>query len=180
MKNQVLVKKYAQGLVQAVKDEPEFESVREDVRRFLDIYASHGELRNALTSPFINAGNRLRILQNVLAGIAGREKTVRFLSLLLEHKRLDLLGDISGHLTEAWNEKLGILTFEVASVVPLTDGQKTRLRETIEAAEKKPVNLVFKIDPGIIGGLALKKGHIIYDASIQGNLNQMKEQIQQG
>jgi len=180
MKNQVLVKKYAQGLVQAVKDEPEFESVREDVRRFLDIYAGHAELRKALTSPFINAGNRVRILENVLAGIAAREKTARFLSLLLEHKRLDLLGDISDHLTEAWNEKLGILTFEVASVVPLTDAQKTSLREMIEAAEKKPVNLVFKIDPGIIGGLALKKGHIVYDASIQGNLNQMKEQIQQG
>jgi len=180
MKNQVLVKKYAQGLVQAMRDEPEFESVRADVGRFLEIYAGHDELRNALTSPFINAGTKARILKTVLARIATREETARFLSLLLEHKRLDLLANVSDILTEAWNEKLGILTFEVASVVPLTDAQKTRLRQMIEAAEKKPARLVFKIDPGIIGGLALKKGHIVYDASVQGNLNQMKEQIQQG
>ncbi len=180
MKNQVLVKKYAQGLVQAVKDEPEFESVRADLGRFLDIYAGHDELRNALTSPFINAKAKARILETVLARIAAREKTARFLSLLLDHKRLDILRDISDLLTEAWNEKLGILTFEVASVVPLTDAQKTRLRQMIEAAEKKPVNLLFQIDPGIIGGLALKRGHIVYDASVQGNLDQMKAQIQQG
>lgn len=180
MKNQVLVKKYAQGLAQAVKDEPEFESVQAALGRFLDIYTGNDELRKALTSPFLNAGTKGRILENVLARIAARDKAARFVSLLLEHKRLDLLQDVSAVLTEAWNEKLGILTFEVASVVPLTDVQKTRLRQMIEAAEKKPVRLVFKIDPGIIGGLAVKRGHIVYDASVQGNLDQMKEQIQQG
>ena len=180
MKNQVLVKKYAQGLVQAVKDEPEFVSVRAALGRFLDIYTRDDELRKALTSPFINARTKSRILEAVLARIAARDKTARFLSLLLEHKRLDLLRDVSDILTEAWNEKLGILTFEVASVVPLTGAQEIRLRQTIEAAEKKPVSLVFKIDPGIIGGLALKRGHVVYDASVQGNLDQMKEQIQQG
>jgi F-type H+-transporting ATPase subunit delta len=180
MKNQVLVKKYAQGLVQAVRDDAEFASVRAELGAFLDLYAGRAELRNALLSPFVNARAKARILEDVLAksGVAG--KTARLIALLLEHKRLGLLEDIVGILPEMWNEKLGIVTFEVASVIPLTDVQKGRLRETLEAAERGPVSLVFRIDPGIVGGLSLRRGHIVYDVSIQGNLNQLKEQIQQG
>jgi F-type H+-transporting ATPase subunit delta len=180
MKNLVLVKKYAQGLVQAIKDEAELDSVRADLAGFLDLYSGRNDLRNALLSPFINVGTKARILEDVLAKGRAGEKTVRLLRLLLEHKRLALLKDIADLLPETWNEKLGILTFEVASVVPLTGVQKRRLRETLEAAEGRPVSLVFKIDPEIVGGLALKRGNIVYDVSILGNLNQMKEQIQQG
>ncbi|MGD1010014.1 MAG: ATP synthase F1 subunit delta [Candidatus Aminicenantales bacterium] len=180
MKNQVLVKRYAQGLVQAVKDEGEFAAVRADLNAFLDLYARQDELRRALMNPFINAGAKTKILKDVLDRGGAGKKTGRLLQLLLDHKRFDLVKDIAEVLPEMWNEKLGILTFEIASVIPLTDAQKSRLRETIEAAEKRPVDLVFKIDPGIIGGLALRTGHIVYDVSIQGNLNQMREHIQQG
>lgn len=180
MKNQVLVRKYAQGLVQAVKEKPEFEAVRAELRSFLDLYAGQAELRSALASPFMNAPKKARILEEVLVRSRAGEKTARFLSLLLEHKRMDLLKDIVDILPESWNEKLGILTFEVTSVVVLTDEQKARLRGALEAVEKNPVNLVFRIDPGIVGGLSLKKGHIVYDVSVQGHLNQLKERIQQG
>lgn len=180
MKNQVLVKRYAQGLVQAVKDEAEFEPIRAELRAFLDLYSGLSELRHAILSPFIGARAKARILDHVAARSGAGEKTVRFLRLLLEHKRLDLLGDIVDALPETWNEKLGIVTFEVASVIPLTDGQKRRLRETLETAERRPVRLVFRIDPGIVGGLSLRRGHIVYDVSIQGSLNQLKEQIQRG
>lgn len=180
MKNLVLVKKYAQGLVQAMKDETEFEAVRAELRSFLELYAGHEELRKALLSPFINSRTKARILEDVLARTGAAGKTGRLLSLLFEHKRLALLGDIVEALPEMWNEKLGVMTFEVASVIPLTAVQKNRLRETLEATEKRPVNLVFKIDPGIVGGLALRRGHIVYDASIQGNLDRLRELIQQG
>jgi F-type H+-transporting ATPase subunit delta len=179
MKNLALVKKYAQGLVQAVKEQREFASVLAELRTFLDLYAGRGDLRTALTSPFLNAEKRARILKDVLAASGTGEKTTRFLSLLLENKRLELVADIIGILPETWHEEHGVVTFEVASVVPLTDAQERRLRDTLEAAEKGPVALTFRIDPGLVGGLALKRGHIIYDASVRGSLDQMKEQIGQ-
>lgn len=179
MKNLALVKKYAQGLVQAVKEEGEFASILAELRAFLNLYSGREDLRTALTSPFLNAGKRARILKDVLSESQAGEKTIRFLSLLLEHKRLDLFGDIVGILPEIWDEEHGIVTFEATSVVPLTAGQKQRLRETLEAAEKGPVSLVFKIDAALVGGLALKRGNIVYDVSIQGSLNGMKEHIEQ-
>jgi F-type H+-transporting ATPase subunit delta len=180
MKNQSLVKKYAQGLVQAVRDEAEFESVRAELSAFRELFAGRADLRHALLSPFVGAAKKARVLEGVLAARGAGGKTTRLLGLLLEHKRLDILGDLVAVLPEAWNEKLGVLTFEVTSVVALTEGQRSRLQRALEAAEANPVNLVFRTDPAIIGGLTLKRGHIVYDVSIEGQLNQLKEQIQQG
>jgi F-type H+-transporting ATPase subunit delta len=180
MKNLVLVKKYAQGLVQAVDGEPEFRAILSGIESFLDLYAKRKDLRSALESPFISAEKRAAVLGQVLKAGGAADKTVRFLLLIQEHKRLDLLRDIAAALPETWNEKQGILTFEVSSVVPLTDGQKARLAKRLETAEGRPVSLAFRIDPGIVGGLSVKKGNIVYDASIQGNLDRIREQIQQG
>ncbi len=180
MKDRTLVRRYAQGLVQAVKGEAEFAAVLGEVRAFLALRAGHAGLREALASPFIEKERKERILRDVLAESGAGEKTVRFLGLLLEHGRLDLLDDVAAALPEAWNDERGVLTFEATSVIALTDAQKDRLRATLEAVEGRPVSLAYRIDPAIVGGLSLRRGHIIYDASIEGGLLRMKERIQQG
>ena len=180
MKNLVLVKKYAQGLVQAIDGAEEFGKVQADLGVFCELFTGQSDLRAALQTPFINAERRAALLEEVLQRSGAGEKTRRFMLLLAEHKRLDLLVDIVESLPETWNERRGIVTFEVASVVPLTERQKDRLRRELEAAEERPASLVFTINPGIVGGLSVKKGNIVYDASVQGNLDRMKEQIQQG
>jgi F-type H+-transporting ATPase subunit delta len=179
MKNQVLINRYAQGLVQAVKDEAEFRSVESDIRIFGELLADSPDLRKALMSPFLNNRKKAGILDDILKRSGARPKTVRFLGLLLHHKRLDLFTDIVAALPEVWNAEQGILTIEVASAVALSDDQLDRLRKGLETLEGKPVRLVRRIDPEIIGGLSLRKGHIVHDASIQGNLLKIKDRIQE-
>jgi len=180
MKNQALVRKYAQGLVQAVHEEAEFKSVQRELRAFLDLCDGRKDLREALTSPFVGMERKGNVLAGVLTALKAGEKSSRLLTLLLNNKRLDLLGDIVAALPETWNDKEGILTFEVMSVVPLTDKQTKRLRQELEKIERKPVSLTFRLDPDIVGGLALRRGNIVYDVSIRGNLEAMKEQIERG
>jgi F-type H+-transporting ATPase subunit delta len=179
MKNQVLVNKYAQGLVQAVEDEAEFRSVDAGIRSFLDLLSASSELRKALMSPFLNSRKKTALLDDIMKRSGAGPKTARFLGLLLEHKRLELLADIAAAVPQAWNEKQGILTIEVTSAVPLAEDQHERLRKGLEALEGKPVSLVCRIDPEIVGGLSLRKGHIVYDASVQGNLMNIKDRIQE-
>lgn len=180
MKNHSLVRRYAEGLAQALKDEREYESVGAEVRTFLGLFDSRADLRRALVSPFVNAGKKNAVLEEILARSGTGPKASRFLSLLLHHKRLELLPDIVDLLPEAWSDKLGLVTFEVTSAVPLTDGQKARLSKGLEASEKKPVRLVTKTDPAVVAGLAVRRGHIVYDASVEGQLAALKERLGQG
>jgi F-type H+-transporting ATPase subunit delta len=98
----------------------------------------------------------------------------------VEHGRLEFLPDIVAAAPAAWNERQGVLTFEVSSVVPLTEKQKDRLKIELERLERKPVSLAFQADPAIIGGLSLRKGNIVYDVSVEGDLLKLKEKIQEG
>lgn len=179
MKNLALVKKYAQALVQAVADEAEYASVAAEVRAFLELLGSHAELHRALASPFVSARKKGLVLGEVLSRLGTRPKARRFLTLLLKHKRLDLLSAIVDALPEAWSERLGVVTYEVTSAVALAAAQKKRLAAVLEAAEKRPVRLVERTDPAVVGGLAVRKGHIVYDASVEGRLAALRERLGQ-
>lgn len=179
MKNLVLVKKYAQALAHAAGDETEFASVGADVRAFLGIFLGHADLRRALVSPFVNARRREAILAEVLRRVGPGPKASRFLGLLQRHKRMELLPQIVEALPEAWSERLGVVTYEVTAAVPLTDAQRARLAKGLEASGKAPVRLVVRTDPAVLGGLAVRKGHIVYDASVEGRLAALRERLGQ-
>ena len=179
MKNPVLVKKYARGLVLAVGDEAEFGSVAAELGAFLRLFEERADLRRALTSPFVNSRKRTAVLGGVLARLGTGAKASRLLGLLLGHKRLELLPAVVEALPEAWSERLGVVTFEVTAAVALTEAQKGRLAGVLEAAEKRPVRLVVRTDPAVIGGLALRRGHIVYDASVEGRLAALGERLGQ-
>ena len=88
-----------------------------------------------------------------------------------------LLPDIVEALPAAWAEKQGVVTFEVASAVPLSAAQREKLSRNLEAAEGRPVRLVLKSDPALLGGLAVRRGHIVYDASVEGELQTLQERL---
>lgn len=180
MKNQTLVKKYAEGLARALKDEREYESAGAEVGAFLGLFASREDLHKSLVSPFVNARKKAAILGEVLSRLGTGPKASRFLSLMLRHKRLELLPAVAAALPEAWSDMHGVVSFEVVSAAPLTAAQKERLEKGLEASEKKRVRLVYRTDPAVVGGLSLRKGHIVFDASVEGHLAALQERLGQG
>ncbi|MEN6559370.1 MAG: ATP synthase F1 subunit delta [Acidobacteriota bacterium] len=177
MRNRTLVHRYADGLARALKDDREYGAVGAEIRAFLDLFQSRKDLAKAVVSPFVSARIREAVLGKVLAAQGMSPKASRFLKLLQDHKRLDLLPEIVQALPDAWADKQGVVSYEVASVVPLGAAQRDRLARSLEAAEGRPVRLVFKIDPALLGGLTVRKGHVIYDASVEGELAAIIERL---
>lgn len=180
MEKLILAKRYTQGLVGALKDEPEFLAVSRELAEFCELLSTHGALKDSLASPFVAARKKAQVIKDVLAHSGVTDKTSRFVHLLLEHNRLGLLEDILEALPALWNERRGVATIEVSSVVALADAQKKRLQAELERLEGRPVSLRFSIDRGLLAGFSLKKGNLIYDASLKGQLARIKERISEG
>jgi F-type H+-transporting ATPase subunit delta len=180
MRTQILTKRYAQGLVNSIKDEKEYETLSHQLIGFRDLLVEHLELNAALTSPFLPLTKKMEMAQDVLkaGGLYGKMR--RFILLLVENNRLELLSEIVDLVPLLWAENQGISTIEVASVSLLSEDQKTKLEEKLEILEGRPVSLVYTIDPELIGGLSLRKGNIVYDVSIKGSLENLKERISEG
>ncbi len=180
MKSQVLIRRYTQGLINSIKDEAEFSVLSRELSAVSGLLSEHKELRGILHNPFLPASKRKQIVEEVLSKSSYAKKTIRFISLLLDNNRLDLLPGMIESVPELWNEKKGISTYEVASVIPLSDVQQKKLKEKLELLEKKPVILKYRIEPELLGGLWIKKGNIVYDTSVRGHLMKLREKIIEG
>jgi ATP synthase F1 delta subunit len=177
MKNRVLVKRYSLGLINAIGDEGEFIAIHKELRNFLDLLESREKLKKILQRPFLPLTKKKNLMDELLGTLSYRPKTNRFIGLCVENDRLEFLEEILEFLPELWNEEKGVSTFEVSSVVPLNEDQKAKLKEKLKVLENRPVYLKYKRDPSLVGGISLRQGNIVYDVSIRGNLDRLKENI---
>jgi len=180
MKAQILVKRYANGLVDSLKDDKEFNRVFGQIESFQKMVTSSQDLGDVLLKPFVPKSKANKVVKELLNKAKADQKAIRFVLLLIENERVDLLDDIIEILPEAWNEKKGILTLEVSTAISLKKNQKDQLKKKLEKIEKKPVWLKYKIDKEIIGGLSIRKENTFYDVSIRGDLMKLSENIKQG
>lgn len=180
MKDHILVNRYAKGLVNAIQDQEEYAMIERELLEFAGLLRDHQSLKDVLESPLLSSNKKVQIVKGVLTVQAFGAKTSRFILLLLDHNRLHLFNELLDGLPVLWNEKRGIYTFEVSSVIPLKETQKRRLEKELERLEKNPVRLTYAIDPLLIGGLRVKKGNFVYDISLKGHLLKLKEKISEG
>jgi F-type H+-transporting ATPase subunit delta len=180
MKKRVLVKRYIQGFLKTIKDENEYEALSQELLGFHELLKVQDELRETLLSPFLPTGKKVELAEEILTKASYQGKNLRFILLLIENGRFELFPEMLESLHEFWNESKGVSTFEVTSVVPLTEDQKRKLTKKLEWLEKKPVFLKYREDPSLVGGISVQKGNIIFDASIRGNLERLKQIIIEG
>lgn len=177
MKDRALTRRYTRGLVHSIRDEQELADIGLQLQDFLKKLGENKDLNFALTSSIVPAARKTAVAESVLERMESSPKTARFIQLLVKNRRLAILEEVLEDLPEMWNEEKGILSFEVSSAVPLSESQRQKLKEKLERLERKPVHLNYKIDPALIGGLSLRQGNIIYDASLMGALSKLKEKI---
>lgn len=180
MKNLVLVKRYCQGLLGSVRSAEEYASSLEELKSFAKLLEDQKELNLTLMTPFLPASRKIKVAEEILRRLELQPKIRRFLLLLVENERLELLPDILSLLPDLWNEAQGVVTFEVFSVVPLKPEQETKVQRELENLEQRPVALKFHKDPSLIGGISLRKGNVVYDVSLKGSLEQLREKIIEG
>jgi F-type H+-transporting ATPase subunit delta len=180
MKTQILVKRYANGLVDSIQNDKEFSRIFKQIESFHKMVTSSQDLSDVLLKPFIPKSKAEKVVEELLNKAKSDQKVIRFILLLIENERVYILGDVIKVLPEAWNEKKGLVTIEVSTAVPLKKNQKNRLKKKLEKIEKKPVWLKYKIDKEIIGGLSIRRENTFFDVSIRGDLMRLSEKIKQG
>lgn len=180
MKKEILVQRYGHGLISAIAGDAEFAAVLAELKDMAGLFFTPGVLENFLASPFVSKTKKAQALKDVLLRAALNPKTTRFLLLLLEKNRLEILPDLTAELPELWNESRGALTARVASAVGLTDDQKRRLKDRLEGMEGRPVSLSFAVDPRLVAGLTVTIRHQVFDISLKGRMEKLREIIIEG
>jgi F-type H+-transporting ATPase subunit delta len=177
MKNPILVKRYAEGLAQALPEAEEYESVRGRLAAFNAMIEGRADLRTALLRPFLGRSRKAALVAALLEAIKADGKSTRFLELLLRRGRLELLPGILEALPAVWRTAHGLPTFEVRSAAGLTPDQRAALEAELARLEGRPVHCEYGLDPSLLGGLTVRKGNRIFDVSLKGQLDRLKDTI---
>jgi F-type H+-transporting ATPase subunit delta len=99
------------------------------------------------------------------------------LRILLKNARLGDLNAVTSRFAAVLEERAGMVSAEVLTAQPLSTEQQTVLQTKLQNITGKKVNLNFKIDPEIIGGVVTRIGSTVYDGSVKNQLEQFREQM---
>jgi len=103
--------------------------------------------------------------------------TRNFLNVVIDHDRMELLDEIVEAYESLVNERLGITTADVITARPLGEAEKQDLAGALSAKTGKTVRMNFSLDPNLIGGVVARVGSTIYDGSVRGSLERLREQL---
>lgn len=164
---------YAEALMSLAQSNDLTQRLGEDVAALLNLLEESGELRQFLTSPVVSAENKKAVLQQI-GGEELHPFMKNFLKILVDRRRIVFLEGICKHYQALLRKLNQAVLAEVASAVELTDAQKQAVREKVIAmTSANQVELNTKIDPDLIGGVIIKVGSQVVDASLRGQLRRI-------
>jgi len=149
------------------------EKFGEDIRSLLSLLESSEDLRQFLANPLIKPDAKKAVIQQ----IAGEEMNPlmhNFLKLLVDKGRILFLEGIGKQYLAKLRELNQTVLAEVTSAVPLSDAQQQTVREKVQAmTSASQVEIETKIDADLIGGVVIKVGSQVIDASLRGQLRRL-------
>jgi len=174
-----LSRRYARALFRLALAEGREEEIGQEMGRFASACAD-SSLAEALNNPAFDVPSRKSVLVSVGQALELSSLMLRFLSLLLERRRLTLLPAVFSCYRSLLDEAKGRVEARVVAAAPLEEGALQRLRAALGKISGKEVILKDEIDPGLIGGAVIHLQGKIYDGSVRTQLEKMRQRIERG
>ena len=168
---------YAQALMSLAESHQLTDRFGQDVGLLLDLLESSEELRQFLASPLVQAESKKAVLRQVV-GEQAHAYVLRFLMILVDRGRIIFIEGICKHYQALLRKLNQTVLAEVTSAVEISDEQKDSIRQrVIEITGARQVELSNRLEPELIGGVIIKVGSQIIDASLRGQLRRIGMQL---
>jgi ATP synthase F1 delta subunit len=169
---------YARALFEVAREHGQLDVLREQLGQFADALNDNRELAFFFFSPYFSSTEKEEGLARVLDG--AEEALLNFLGVLIENHRMPVIFRIRTQYEALWEEENRMLPVEVTSAVALDPDTTEALGRTIGERAGRRVKLAARVDPDILGGIVLRVGNSILDASIRNRLEQLRRHVAQG
>jgi F-type H+-transporting ATPase subunit delta len=166
--------RYATALFELALETNAVDQVQSELKAFEALVASSPDLARLVRSPAFSAEEQARALSAVLekAGLTGT--AANFLRVVASNRRLFAVLDMIRAFNALVARHKGEVTAQVTVAEQLNDARMNEIRDALKAVTGKDVKLDLTVDPSIIGGLKVKVGSRMVDASLRTKLNSIK------
>ena len=142
-----------------------------------ELVAGSNELRAVWETPSITAEQKRAVLDAIVAR-QGISRPVRnFVAVLIDHRRINFLGPVVKQFEQELNQRLGFVEAEISSARELNPAERSELEARMEKLTGKKVRARYSRDESLLGGAVVKVGSTIYDGSVNGQLERIKQAL---
>lgn len=182
MSGDIVARRYARALFALGKKKglPELERLGGDLAALRAAVAESDSLRQLFKNPLFGVEEKLGVIAALLDQLQAGEYSKNFCRLLAEKGRLAALPDIAAIFSELLDAEKGIIRGEIVTAVELNETKRKTVQEELNKQVKETLELTYSVDPGILGGVQLKVGDQMLDASLRAQLSILKENIKRG
>ena len=169
---------YARSLFEVASERDSLDAIRDELAAFTDALDGSRELQVFFFSPYFSSEEKKDGLHKTVQG--ANEAFSNFLELLLEKHRMPVIHRIRREYDGLWREANKLLPVQVTSAVELDEETVRSIGDRISERTGRKVDLTARVDPDIVGGIVLRVGNSILDASIRNRLEQLRKQVARG
>jgi F-type H+-transporting ATPase subunit delta len=173
----VVANRYARALADVVAATGNYRQVLEELEDFAVAYRESAELREIFDTPTVVLAEKLGVLEAIARRLGSSHVTLNFLRVLLSHYRLPLLEEVIQSFRNVSYARLGIAQVKISSAADLTNQERELLRTRFNELTRQQSELEFHLDRDLIGGVVAQIGSTVYDGSIRGHLDHIREQL---
>jgi len=166
---------YARSLFEVAKEHDALDEIHEELGQFADVLAENRQLQVFFFSPYFSSEEKKDNVPKVIEG--GNEYFVRFLQVLAEKHRLPVLFRIRRAFDELWAKEQHLLEVSVTSAVELDEETVRGIGKKIEEQTGQRVELSSTVDPELIGGIVIRVGNKVLDASVRNRLERLRRSV---
>jgi F-type H+-transporting ATPase subunit delta len=166
---------YARSLFEVAQEQNKLDTVRDELGAFADAVDANRELQTFFFSPYFSTAEKADGLDRAVSG--ADPIVVNFLKLLIENHRTPAIFRVRRELDRLWREENKLLPVQVTSAVELDQATVSQIGDRIAQQTGQKIDLSASVEPDIIGGIIVRVGNSILDASIRNRLEQLRKQV---
>lgn len=151
--------------------------VRQELAALVAVVESSLELRRVWENPAVDARQKVRLLDAIVQRLGLSRPMRNFAAVLIEHRRVGQLEQIARQFEQELNQRLGIAEAEITSARELEPDERRDLEMQIEQITGRKVQARYATDRALLGGAVIRMGSMIYDGSVRGQLQKIKEAL---
>jgi len=168
-------RRYAEAAFQTGRADRTLDAWERDMAKIAEAMR-HSQLRRLLQHPAIPFAEKERVLRSVMGrGVA--PAAVNLLLLMVRRGRPGAIEPMIARFGELLRRERGIALAHVRSALPLDDEDRARIAMQLRALTGEQVEMDESVDPALIGGIAVRIGDRLYDASVRSRLERLRARL---
>jgi len=170
--------RYARALVEVILEQKiDGDVARQQLRAIVDAVHESLELRRVWESPAILPEQKRAVLDGIAAQIGAVKPIRNFMAVIIDHRRIGMLDDIVRVFETELDAQLGFAEVQVSSARPLSAQEQREVESRVERMTGKKVRATYVSNPELLGGVVVRVGDTIYDGSVRGQLEKMRQEL---